>query len=666
MTPEMIQALYANAGVSAPSQTGKAVWNGKGYALPQSQTQKKKKNFWLDQISTVGGIAGGIAGSFVTPIAGTAAGAGFGSGLGQAIEDIIMGEKAGTVAKNAGKEGLIGAVLGAGPIKLAKGAVGGSMALAKGASAAGAKQAASTAAMTPLRRMAGNTVLGSADDLAIKQFRLNPSQVTKLNKKLGEDTGTFIRRYGFSNVDDIAAKGIQPLQKEFDTVVSTLGQIPKAQIKSQLDSVIAPLKNSVSLQEQTLAKSIQAQADEFLKKTGNTLTGKEVLQFRQLFDDGVNYTLRGTPEFNVSKGMADALRKTLQDAADKAGLASAGGKSLKDIGMELSKLRQLDDIVSQQANLGRGSLPANLPVLLGGTMGAAAGGPIGAAGMAIGTEVVNSPIGRRAALKATEKLGSKLATTPMSQITSKGIAGRIGTMGVLSGAANQAPQQPASLEDALMSQSLENNANSAINIPSNTNPMNANNIMGSQYSQNGDMSMGYAQQNPYPRENLIYDMQRDPANADEYMKTYQMYQEIFAAPEAASAKPLSQGQQERSDLIKAIGMTEDAMAGGSINYGPIGSRVEGFKSLFNAADPETLAFKNIVSGLRAAITKARAGASLTEGELKMLRQYTPTDTDSEQVVRSKLAQLRALYGNSAPTGGTTLEDALMQAQGSYQ
>ena len=34
-------------------------------AAPKST--KKKKNFWLDQISTVGGIAGGVAGSVKEP-----------------------------------------------------------------------------------------------------------------------------------------------------------------------------------------------------------------------------------------------------------------------------------------------------------------------------------------------------------------------------------------------------------------------------------------------------------------------------------------------------------------------------------------------------------------------------------------------------------------------
>jgi hypothetical protein len=211
-------------------------------------------------------------------------------------------------------------------------------------------------------------------------------------------------------------------------------------------------------------------------------------------------------------------------------------------------------------------------------------------------------------------------------------------------------------------------------------PMSSNTSMQSPYSEMGDMSSGANQTpwlpngisgpldpttkepvgSPYSRANLMADIQRDPQNADKYVEYYAMLDEVFN-PEGEAQKPLTGPQQERADLITALDNTENVMAGGSINYGPIGSRIEGVKSFFNAADPETLTFKNTVSGLRAAITKARAGASLTEGELRMLSKYTPSETDTEQVVRSKLQSLRQLYGYQAPTGGgSTLEDMLMQ------
>jgi len=132
--------------------------------------------------------------------------------------------------------------------------------------------------------------------------------------------------------------------------------------------------------------------------------------------------------------------------------------------------------------------------------------------------------------------------------------------------------------------------------------------------------------------------------SDLYDRIYE-YESNAADSGKDSDKALSQGEQERADLIKSLGLTQGAVDAGSINYGPIGSRIEDIKSIFNAADPETLSFRNMVSGLQGAITKARAGASLTDGEKALLMQYTPNVTDSEQQVRSKLEQLRNLYGS---------------------
>lgn len=616
----------------------------------EQKPQKKKKNFFVDQISTAGGILGGIGGSFVTPIAGTAAGAGVGSALGEALENLITGNK---ITDNVVKEGALGAVFGAGPMKLLKGAGGGAKALMSGAD--DVVGAASRAAMTPLRQTAGKALTSAADDLAVKNFRLNKTQLTNLNKSLGEDAGQFIRRHGFTSSDDIVSKGIEPLQQQFDSIVSGIGSVPKDTVRKQLGAVINPLKKSVSLQEQQLGKSLQSQADEFLKKTGDTLSGSQLLKFRQLFDDGVKYTMKGTPEFNVSKGMADALRKSLQESADKMGLKAADGRSLKDLGLDIKRMIDLNDVVKPNENLGRGSAPFNLLTLLGGAAGGVGGGPAGALGMGVGTAVVNSPAGRKALMQGANATGKALTGSGanIAGQTAKGIAGRQIAQNLMI-----PRQQPESLEDALVNQDfLSTNSiqNAPNTIPNTMNPMNPN-IDGS-YQQTQQPS------SPYGKANLLADIQRDPKNADKYMEYYAMMDEIFN-PKIEEPKALSQGQQERADLITALDNTENLMAGGSINYGPIGSRIESLKSVFNAADPETLAFKNTVSGLRAAITKARAGASLTPGELKMLAQYTPSDTDSEQVVRSKLQQLRALYGYSAPQGGgNSLEDALMQMQG---
>lgn len=617
-----------------------------GFANPQPATQapqqKKKKNFLLDQISTAGGILGGIGGSFISPIAGTAAGAGAGSALGEAIENIITGE---SVGKNVAKEAALGAVFGAGPIKLLKGAGAGAKALATGAD--DVVGAASRAAMTPLRQKAGQTVLGAADDLAIKNFRLTPTQLKNFQSKFGEDAGQVIRKYGFQNIDDISAKGIDPLQQQFDEAIQGITGVTRDSLKKNLSKKVNKLVSAGPSDSKALGGQLKKEMDAILKGRPDVIDAKELNIIRRQFDDLVNYTEKAAnpARYNVNKRMADGIRETLQQA-DATG-------SLKTVGRELNKLRQLSEVAAKQGQLGRGSLPLGLSTLLGGTAGGAAFGPAGL-GTAAGVAAVNSQTGRRAAMRGAEAIGGRLASSGANAAGQgvKGIAGRQIAQNLLI-----PREQPQGLEGALLDQSLENSAMSPNTSP-NSNAATTS-MMGGQYALDGEMS------SPYSRENLIADVQRDPQNAEDYFKLYQMYQEVFAAPEA-SQKPLSQGQQERADLIQALDNTEGLMEGGSINYGPIGSRVEGVKSIFNAADPETLAFKNTVSGLRAAITKARAGASLTPGELKMLAQYTPSDTDSEQVVRSKLQQLRALYGYQAPQGGgSTLEDALMQMQGAY-
>lgn len=634
-TDALREALMA--GARAPSTQPRARWQNGQFVLDDEQGQpKKKKNFWLDQISTAGGILGGIGGSFIAPLAGTAAGAGAGSALGETIENALTGE---SLTKNVAREGALGAVFGVGPIRGLKALGGaGKAALAGKGVVEGARQAAGQT----IRGAAGKAVTGAGDDLLIKQFRFTPTQLKNFKSKFGEDASQVIKKYGFKNADDVVTKGIEPLQQQFDDLVTSIPSVSKDTLAKSLKSKYEPLLKSGVEDSVALGKSLRGQSNTLLKKYGDVIDAKELNSIRREFDSLVNYTERAAnpARYGVNKRAADAIRSTLQKA-DPTG-------SLKGVGKELQKLNQFADNAAKQAQLGRGSLPGGLSNLLGGSVGGGAfGGPLGAAGGYIGTAAVNSGPGRRALASGAGAIGNKLtqagAKSAARGLSTGAIGTRVGGAGALRGMAGGVPDtseeelERGGLEDALMSG--EQGFGEGMGAP--------------------------VEQSPYSKENLMADIQRDPENAEEYFQTYQMYQEIFAPPEA-SQKPLNQGQQERADLIQALDNTEGLMEGGSINYGPLGSRIEGIKGMFNAADPETLAFKNTVSGLRAAITKARAGASLTPGELKMLAQYTPSDTDSEQVVRSKLAQLRALYGNQAPTGGgSTIEDALSSLQGAY-
>jgi hypothetical protein len=633
MSPEYMQALMAGAAAPVPTRP------------TQAQPKKKKRNFLLDQLSTAGSIGGGIAGSFITPILGTGAGAAAGGMLGETIENLIDPE--GGNWGNVAKEGALSAVMGAGPVKLLKGAGAGAKALATGAD--DVVGTASKAALTPLRQKAGQAIIGEADNLAVKNFRLTPTQLTNFQKKFGEDAGQVIRKYGFQNADDITSKGIEPLQAQFDEAITGITGVTKDSLQKNLMKRINKLSTAGPSDTKAIGGQLKKEADNLLKNYGDVIDANELNTIRRQFDDLVNYTEKAAnpSRYGVNKRMADGIRETLQQA-DTTG-------NLKNVGRELQKLRQLSDVASRQGNLGRGSLPFSIGNLPGTVMGAGAGGPGGAAVGYAANAVANSNTGRRLTMNAAEKVGGKLAGVKGGQ-SPLGIAARLGATGLAKGG----QEQPQSLEDA-MSQSLENSATTDMTMNTNMNTPNSSNMMDSQYSQGEDLSSPFNPANVEANIQNILTQGGDMSDVKEYLGIVETLQSF--KPQASDQKPLNQGQQERADLIKALDNTDSIMAGGSINYGPVGSRVEGIKGVFNAADPETLAFKNTVSGLRAAITKARAGASLTPGELKMLAQYTPTDTDSEQVVRSKLQQLRALYGYQAPTGGgSSLEDALMQYQ----
>lgn len=637
-----------------------------GYKPGGQQPQKKKKNFWTDQISTATGILGGIGGSFVAPIAGTAAGAAAGSALGEAIEKMMAPGT--TDWGDVAQEGVLGGVLGAGPIKLLKGGVAGGRALATGGNVV---SQASKAAQTPLRQTIGKNIAGSADDLAIKQFRLNKTQLTNLNKTLGEDTGSFIRKYGFQNVDDVVTKGIDPLQKDFDTVVASLGKIPKSDVKRGLDKFITPLKNSVSLDDQRIAKQLQTQADELLKKSGNNMTGQDVLALRQLFDAGVKRSAFGSAELSVNKGMADSLRKTLQASADKAGLQSADGRSLKDIGLELNKLRTLHKTIEPQGQLGRGNLPLGLDGMLAAGVGTTAfGNPAGAVGGFVASKLLNSPTGRRAAMSGVDKIGNGLinAGAKVAGQPRKGIAKRMAAGGVLGGIYKQGQQeQPQSLEDAL-NQSLSNNMDTNSIDPMSMNPPTNASSMGELYPSEQQSS------SPYSKENLMADIQRDPENAKQYLALYSSLSEAFT-PEVddkpSFGRPSAQLYSQATTGLNSIDQLEQMLAKDSSlatrNATP-GQNLPGVGGLVSRA-AGTNQYRAAANNILNSIARINTGAAMPASEEGFYnRAYLPQPGDTPQAIQAKIMNLRQFFApianyKAASSGGGNLEDYIMQTQG---
>lgn len=149
----------------------------------------KKKGFWLDQISTAGGMGGAFGGAAlgtaIAPGVGTLVGAllggALGSGAGEFGENVITGEQ--DKFKNVGAEALTGGIFSAGPLRLAKAGMSAARGGAKAATEAttggiasraqGAVQNIGTNAVlkvTPSQRMAAQEVGVDVNELAARRI----------------------------------------------------------------------------------------------------------------------------------------------------------------------------------------------------------------------------------------------------------------------------------------------------------------------------------------------------------------------------------------------------------------------------------------------------------------------------------------------------------------
>jgi len=652
---------------------------------PSSQP---KKGFWTDQLSTGGGIAGSLAGAAggaaigsVVPVVGTAIGGllgailggSAGSGAGELAENVITGEK--DVLKNVGQEALLGGAFAAPPIRAARAIGGAGKALVTGAGGQAARTAAETALTRPglLSRtigQSGQRLAGVTDDLAVKQFRLSPSQTSNFKKKFGEDAGKTINRYGFATADDISVKGINPLQEQFTQLTQNIGQVSRDDVARAFDTKIATLKKSAVQDNKNLANALESQKQTVLQQFGQNavVDGTTLNAIRREFDSLVNYTQQAAnpARYNVNKRSADAIREVLQKS-DPTG-------TLKNVGQELSKLRQLQDIALKQDELGRGSLPANLTGLLGaGVAGGATANPIGAAAGFAATKAINSQAGRRALNQGAESLSSRLSQLGQGTVNTMSlprVAGRqFGADLVSTGFdALQGEGQP----------TLGNINQSSLGI---SNPMATNTAQSMNVPMAANMGQSYTNQpqnaSPYGRDNLLYDIQRDPANADQYINYYQTLEQVFGAS-AIEQPELSQSNQSAlasaDNAENTLNQLEDLFNSAGGGSGRVGGFIQNIAGSAGF-DKNASVYNSLSQASVTQIAKALAGSgagTVSDADARVIIQALPTLQDSPEEAQAKFNALRqrlnaarenVMFYGQGGTAPTSLEQALMQQGG---
>ncbi|HJQ08003.1 MAG TPA: hypothetical protein VJ836_00815 [Candidatus Saccharimonadales bacterium] len=512
-------------------------------------------------------------------------------------------------------------------------------------------------------RAVGNKLSQASDDLVIKQFRLMPSQITNFRKKFGEDPSAVIKRYNLTGKDSEGIKQavIAPLQGEFDSIASKIPAIPTTTIQKAFKTKYDKLLNSAVQDNKAVGLQLKKQADEIVKKYGDTIDGSEVASLRREFDSLVSYADKAAnpARYNVNKRAADALRSALQETADKVGLKSTDGKSFKEVGAELNKLRQLTDNIGKQENLGRGNLPFSLGNTPGTIIGSAAG-PVGAFAGYAGNAVVNSPAGRRAIAATAEKAGTRFtqAADRSNPYSVSQLAGRILPASALGAALS-------GQSDLINSSTNANPTTTSANTPNAANITELYQALNNSSIDNSSLDSG-----PFAPENLQNSIQTILANggdlkdASEFIGLAKALQDIKDTSSkkekplsAEAAKTVSNARAGLSaldtieqQLLNDPSVQQKSAISGTFNPSGLTARLLGTGTYENARQQAV-----------DLIARIRTGAAVTKEEAKRFEVFLPQPSDTPETIRQKMKILREQFemvANRSGTAGNDLQVAL--------
>lgn len=636
MSPELIAALRANAQAPAQSQGRARFVNGQ-MVLDEDMKTKGRGGTATSLISeggALGGAAAGAAAGSVVPVIGTAIGGILGAGIGgfsgRLAENKIRDDE--FRVGDAGKEGALSAVL-AGPLKLAKYGTSAGKGLKAGASLESALVgAADDAAKFSVKGAVGKKAAQAGDDLITKQFRFTPTQLTNYKKKFGEDAAQTIKKYGITSVDDVNTKAIEPLNKQFDEIVASVGSVSNENLRKAFAKKYQPLLKSSVQDNKAIGQQLKKQSDDILKRYGDSIDSKELNALRKEFDSLVSYTDRAAnpARYGVNKRSADALRDALQDSA------KAQGLPLKEVGKELGKTIKLSEYISRQANLGRGSLPFGLPTMLGGAAGGAAFGPAGI-GTAGAVAIGNSSAGRKALQGGTSALGNKLTAGAEKPIRNSLWGAARGQVG-----------------EGILNQSSNTSAMTMSPNPNNTAPINAN--MTQQYTNPVNNASGIDRQQIL--EAMLIDLQT--TGGKNMSKIQALYE--FANPES-DQQQLS-GEAQKRALTSQSGLRSLDVLDQTLQSDPGAFQRQALPNPFGitAGLTGTTDVRAATDNVVDVIARLRSGAAITDSEAARFARFLPQPGDSQESAMRKLAAVRAELESfvNPQSSSMSLEDALLQ------
>lgn len=592
-------------------------------AQKQAEQEKKKKgksNFLTSLIPSGGGIAGAAGGaalgSAILPGAGTIVGAllggTLGGGAGKVAENAVEGQK--DLGQGVGQEALLNGVLGAGPLRLVKGGIDVARGVKAGAgladavTQAGTKAVASQGATGALRSAAANKGaqmearaggFGVGEKLAGQQPLgfYDSAKVSSVLKSEGIKGGTPESR--LKQVEDaLSTRG-----KQIDVhLTANNASLSATEKKTIADKFLKSVEQQPGVDDLTRKKAGEM-ANNFLNQTSDL---KSLVKFRRGLDSQVINFTRNPDTALASKQLA---AKTLRDTlSTETGKMAPGIKGLN---------KSYSDLIDAKGYLTGGSKAVS-------DMSQNAGGGL---------------IGRAASGDTAQGLKSKgglalqkLAPSAPNPYGVGSVSSRIAPVGLLSGA----------------SQSQDMTGQAAMPPPPTMESM------PQQDTQQG------AQQTPYSQENLLYDMQRDPQNADKYLSYYQSLDKVFGGSKLNStqlqqANNATSGLQSLQTISDTLQQNPDAAKLSALPGGSITSSITG-----------TGSYQAAINNAADVIGRLRSGGAINGDEEKRFMSLLPQAFDSPETIQYKLSSLSSLFNSFAnpQAAQPDLATALTQ-QGGY-
>jgi len=685
MDDATLQALQSNyskmaGGLQMPQQQQKAV------------EQPKKRSGWMNLIPVATSVLGGIAGTFAAPGIGTAAGGAAGGALGEWLTQKLSGEKS-----NTGKiltEGAFGALGGIGKgaqaikgattaVRAGQGAAAAGKVLRYGAPVASAvaKEGAETAAKGGIRGWMGNKLLGAADDTALRASQLSGKKeaLKGFDKRFGEDLGTYLRKNNLigKTGKDVEEGVIKGLNKEYTDIVAKIKTpITSSDVLAQNmkpNSSLSKLLKSGSTENKKLADDVFAELDTIFKEGGaKGLSAKRVAELKSEYQTLAKnaYKLGANTKASVNEKVAEYLKKTLQGVS--------GSDDLARTGKDIDKAYKAADLLASAAQNGRGTLSLGLTDLLAAGGGGVLGSVPGAVAAVGAKRAINSPkvqsfIANKLASTGSKMMGqaapkvAKEVVAPTAMGTAKGMLKAQAAPRIIAGAAGGSMPQP-EVDPAAM----EMNPNSPFNPSSpNYNPALVDpNAVG---DPNDLSSIMGAQESQYSLQAMQADIMRDPKNADQYAKIYELMN-----PEPAGGGDLSQtsrsGLASSDNAINTLDQLEQLFTAAGSGSGRIGGKLKGLAASAGF-DENARVYNNLSQASVTQFAKALAGAgsgTVSDMDAKVILAAIPTISDTKAEAAAKFKALRQRlenakintlqYGSGSGTDNMSDLQSLMMAQ----